>query len=142
MALTRLILIVQKPIILSSAPGSDPSWDTVPLLYVTSLEAPFGIVALCGPPINQFFHRLHSFGWRSLLTTKKYSSDVTPLGNVNKPLSLDRSNRKNGSNWMDGSSLDTEETAVTDSQMQIRREDTIDVELQALKHQGAGFASM
>ena len=43
---------------------------------------------------------------------------------------------------MDGSSLDTEETAVTDSQMQIRREDTIDVELQALKHQGAGFASM
>ncbi|KAL9600522.1 MAG: hypothetical protein Q9179_003186 [Wetmoreana sp. 5 TL-2023] len=70
------------------------SWNTVPLLYVTSLESPFGIVALCGPPINQFFRRAHSFGWRSLLTTKKYASTSDPAANFEKLRPFDRSREK------------------------------------------------
>ncbi|KAF2792075.1 hypothetical protein K505DRAFT_58521 [Melanomma pulvis-pyrius CBS 109.77] len=76
-SLTRLIIIAKKPAILSAAPGSDPSWDTVPLLYVSMLEAPFGIVALCGPPVNQIINRARNYGWRSLLSTRQYHSPTT-----------------------------------------------------------------
>jgi len=98
-SLARLIVIAKNPLLLTKTPGSDPTCKSYPLpnplleltpagdnlssLYVSILEAPFGIVALCLPPIHQIIRRFRNFGWRSLLsprqyTTPSYDSDKMP----------------------------------------------------------------
>ncbi|KAF2008703.1 hypothetical protein BU24DRAFT_429272 [Aaosphaeria arxii CBS 175.79] len=75
LSLGRFIIIVRRPELLASySPTADPTWDNVPLIYVSSLEAPFAIVALSGPPVNQFLKRAKQFGWRSLLSSREYPS--------------------------------------------------------------------
>ena len=46
--------------------------NLVPILYLSMLEAPFAIIALCGPSINQLVHRSTQFGLGSLFDTRRY----------------------------------------------------------------------
>lgn len=75
LSFARFIIIARRPEILGLT-NADPSWDLVPVLYISMMEAPFAIIALCGPAINQLVQRTVQFGFGSLLHTKKYP---TPL---------------------------------------------------------------
>ncbi|KAG9235750.1 hypothetical protein BJ875DRAFT_421469 [Amylocarpus encephaloides] len=141
LSLTRLILIAKKPLILSASPGTDPSWDTVPIAYVSMLEAPTGILALCGPSINQIVQRAKNFGWRSLLTTKQYATNAidTPRHEFNKV-----SGGANGYNASENSAvqLGSKRANSNVEESSLRKErstEVMDVEMVGLKHRGADF---
>ena len=58
----------------------------MPIVYLSILEAPFALVALCGPPIHQFVQRYTKLGFRSLFSTGRYA---TPLNDhqLGQPIS-------------------------------------------------------
>ncbi|TGO20459.1 hypothetical protein BPAE_0294g00050 [Botrytis paeoniae] len=71
LSFARFIMIVRNPDRLSASPGADPSWNLVPLLYLSILEGPFAIMALCGPSIGQLLSRVVEYrSWSSLFTTR------------------------------------------------------------------------
>ncbi|PQE24165.1 integral membrane protein [Rutstroemia sp. NJR-2017a BVV2] len=76
LSFARFIIIVRDPDMLNaSTPNADPSWDLVPLLYLSMLEAPFAIIALCGPSINQLVARVMQYKTlSSLFTTRPVDS--------------------------------------------------------------------
>jgi len=101
LSLTRLILVAKSPSsVAESTATSDPSWQAVPILYVANLEAPVGIIALCGPSINQILQRGRSFGWRSIFSTKQ---NLTPHSDSNKTPRVQRHNDSENSNISKGS---------------------------------------
>ncbi|KAI0876614.1 hypothetical protein GGS24DRAFT_498736 [Hypoxylon argillaceum] len=57
LSFARFIIIVHDPSILNGGQDADPSWDLVPLLYLSLLEAPVAIIALCAPSISQLVAR-------------------------------------------------------------------------------------
>lgn len=50
--------------------------NLIPILYLSMLESPFALFALCGPPWYQLLQRYAQFGFRSLFSTRQY---LTPL---------------------------------------------------------------
>ncbi|KAM7212109.1 hypothetical protein V8F06_012509 [Rhypophila decipiens] len=72
LSFARFIIIVINPTILSAAgPTSDPTWNLVPLLYLSMLEGPLAIIALCGPAIHQLLTRAINFGSLASLFTSR-----------------------------------------------------------------------
>ncbi|KND88123.1 hypothetical protein TOPH_07233 [Tolypocladium ophioglossoides CBS 100239] len=77
LSFARFIIIVRNPNILATTgPDVDPSWNLVPLLYFSMLEAPLAILALCGPSVNQLVSR--AVKYRSLSSLFTTSPHPTP----------------------------------------------------------------
>jgi len=71
LSFARFIVIMINPDILSVNPPADPSWDLVPLLYLSMLEGPIAILALCGPAIHQLASRAINHGSLASLFTSR-----------------------------------------------------------------------
>ncbi|GAB1312719.1 Rhodopsin domain-containing protein [Madurella fahalii] len=71
LSFARFIIIAINPAILSVNPPADPSWDLVPLLYLSMLEGPIAIIALCGPAIHQLTSRYFNYGSLASLFTSR-----------------------------------------------------------------------
>ncbi|GAW20837.1 hypothetical protein ANO14919_103490 [Xylariales sp. No.14919] len=67
LSFARFIIITNDPAILHTGQGSDTSWDLVPLLILSLLEAPVAIIALCAPSISQLVTRAIEHGALSSL---------------------------------------------------------------------------
>ncbi|KAI8959047.1 hypothetical protein F5Y11DRAFT_17077 [Daldinia sp. FL1419] len=61
LSLSRFIIAVVDPDIFSFGLTTDASWDLVPLLYITMLESPIAILALCTPSIKQLVTRVSGY---------------------------------------------------------------------------------
>lgn len=82
LSFARFIIIAVNPSILSVAPPADPSWDLVPLLYLSMLEGPFAIVALSGPAIHQLTARAINYrSLASLFTSRGRGTGKKSSGN-------------------------------------------------------------
>ncbi|KAK7709429.1 hypothetical protein SLS64_006342 [Diaporthe eres] len=57
LSFARFIIIIRDPTVMSVEPAADPYWHTVPLLWISYLEAPIAILALCAPAIGQLAAR-------------------------------------------------------------------------------------
>ncbi|KAH7303830.1 hypothetical protein B0I35DRAFT_446077 [Stachybotrys elegans] len=62
LSLARFIMIEINPHMLNAGPTADMSWDLVPLMFPSFLEAPVAIVALCGPSINRLATHIYKQG--------------------------------------------------------------------------------
>ncbi|KJZ75224.1 hypothetical protein HIM_05418 [Hirsutella minnesotensis 3608] len=78
LSFARFIIIVRDPDMLAAeGPTADPSWNLVPLLYLSMLEAPLAITALCAPSINQLVARAVKYrSLSSLFTTNPHPTPV------------------------------------------------------------------
>ncbi|TGJ81017.1 hypothetical protein E0Z10_g7735 [Xylaria hypoxylon] len=81
LSFARFIIIVLNPSILNGGQGADPSWDLVPLLYLSLLEAPVAIIALCAPSISQLVSRAVEHGaFSSLFHSRPQSTSQGSSG--------------------------------------------------------------
>ncbi|KAK0716602.1 hypothetical protein B0T21DRAFT_64384 [Apiosordaria backusii] len=100
LSLARFIIIAIKPSILNVAPPADPGWDLVPLLYLSMLEGPFAIIALCGPAIHQLTARaINHRSLASLFTSRGRGTGKKSSGNNSGP--------SGGSSGFSGNNLKT-----------------------------------
>ncbi|PHH89662.1 hypothetical protein CDD83_5580 [Cordyceps sp. RAO-2017] len=96
LSFARFILIVRNPNMLAAdGPTADPSWNLVPLLYLSMLEAPLAIFALCAPSINQLLAR--AIKYRSLASLFTTSPHPTPVGHADDARRRGRGGHKSAS---------------------------------------------
>ncbi|MCJ1397123.1 hypothetical protein MMC11_000315 [Xylographa trunciseda] len=68
--LARFAIVAHDPAILNDETDKDLTYNLVPMLLLSIMEPPLGIVALCGPSIRQQFIRGSSHGFKSLWSTR------------------------------------------------------------------------
>ena len=115
--------------------------DTVPLIYLTMFETPFGILGLCAPPIHHFVRRANKHGWRSLFSTKSYEETKTydsrnPSGRSGYSRQNDSKTNKSNHNTSTKNVLAPSEKSSMHTQRSYER----DVELDAFHNDSHAYA--